>query len=215
MSNTKPKKRDRKATEQAIVEAFSRVVERDGLAAAHPTSVMAEAGYSKPLLYDYFGDMRGLVQAWFDQNQIWPDYDFPDTITSDDELKQCLKKFLLSIAQSLRENSIALEFLAAEVTHSFEYKDILEKSRKKWMQKNLAAVMSHPDIQQDDNMRLLFVVYNAICYLALRSRLSARQVGLQLNEDHDWAEAMTRVENVIDDLIQIHQFRRQMKNEPK
>ena len=201
-------RRNRQATEEAILQAFATVVVRDGLQAANPTTVMAEAGYSKPLLYDYFGDMRGLVQAWFDRNQLWPNYDFPASIDSDAALKQSLKRFLLSMADAIRANPILLEFLAAELNRSWEYQSILEASRNEWLQKNMADVMSHPEIREEDNWNLLFVAYNAINYLALRSRAGTAHVGLHLNEDDDWRDAMRRVESVIDDLIMVSKLRR-------
>lgn len=215
MSESPPKKRrNRKATETAILEAFSRVVERDGLAAANPTSVMAEAGYSKPLLYDYFGDMEGMVRVWFERNKIWPDYDFPEVIEGADQLKECLKKFLLTIANALRNNPCAQEFLAAELTRNWEYQSILDASREKWLQENMSAVMTHPEIRDAENWNLLFVAYNSINYLVLRSRAATTHVGLHLENDKDWAEAMQRVESVIDGLILLSKLRRVMREKP-
>ena len=215
MSEARPKKRrNRKATETAILEAFSRVVEQKGLAAANPTSVMVEAGYSKPLLYDYFGDMGGLVEAWFERNKIWPDYDFPDEIEGTEELKQCLKKFLMTIANTLRNNPCAQEFRSAELSKNWEYQAILDASREKWLQENMSAVMSHPEIRDADNWNLLFIIYNSINYLVLRARAATPHVGLHLEDDKDWADAMVSVESVIDDLILLSRLRRVMRDEP-
>ncbi len=200
-------RRNRKATEGAILEAFAKVVTREGLAAANPTSVMIEAGYSKPLLYDYFGGMEGLVKAWLDANRIWPDYDFPDSIDSADELKSCLKRFLLTTAEALRQNPVALEFLAAELNSNWKYQAMLDASRNDWLQENMAAVMAHPEIRDEDNWNLLFVVYNSINYLVLRSKSGTPHVGFNLDQDDDWQDAMRRTEKVIDDLIMLSKFK--------
>lgn len=209
MSEAQPRKRrNRKATETAILDAFARVVERDGLRAANPTSVMNEAGYGKPLLYDYFGDMKGLVSAWFERNQIWPDYDFPEVIDGTDQLKQCLKDFLLSTAHALRNNPCAQEFLAAELTRNSEYQAILEASRERWFKENMSTLLAHPEIGDTENWNLLFVVYSCINYLVLRSHAGTPHVGLHLKDDEGWTDAMERVESVIDDLVILSRLRR-------
>ncbi len=214
MTDTPPKqRRNRKATEDAIIAAFATVVTRDGLAATNPTSVMLEAGYSKPLLYDYFGGMEGLVKAWLDANRIWPDYDFPDSIETADELKLCLKKFLLTTAEALRENPVALEFLADELNSNCKYQAMLDASRNEWLQQNMAAVMTHPEIRDEDNWNLLFVIYNSINYLVLRSKSGTPHVGYNLNQDDDWHDAMRRTEKVIDDLISLSAFKRTIRKQ--
>jgi len=207
---TSPKparRRNRQTTEAAILQAFTTVVERDGLAAANPTSIMAESGYSKPLLYDYFGDMNGLVSAWFERNHIWPDYNFPEVIENSTQLKQCLKHFLLTTANALRNNICAQEFLAAELTRNFEYQEMLEKSRERWFRENMNTLLAHPEIREADNWNLMFVVYNAVNYLVLRAHAGTSHVGLQMGTDEGWADAIARTEQVIDDLILLHQLR--------
>lgn len=212
MSSSRPKRRrNRQATETAILDAFARVVERDGLRGASPTTVMAEAGYSKPLLYDYFGDMEGLVRTWFERKHVWPDYNLPDDIEDEDHLKQCLKEFILKTANALRNNPCAQEFMAAELTKNWEYQSILEASRDDWFKENLSALMAHPEISESDNWNLLFVVYNSINYLVLRSRVSSQHVGLHLDTEKGWRDAMKRVESTIDDLILLSKLRRVMQ----
>ncbi|MBT8442128.1 MAG: TetR/AcrR family transcriptional regulator [Gammaproteobacteria bacterium] len=211
MTKNKKRRRNRKATEDAILAAFERVVERDGLRNASPTTVMAEAGYSKPLLYDYFGDMAGLVRAWFDRHHVWPDYNLPVVIEDEDHLKQCLKDFMLKTADALRGNPCFQEILAAELTKNWEYQEILEASREEWFKENLGALMAHPELSKEENWNLLFVIYNSINYLALRSRSPSPHVGLHIDSELGWRDAMNRVESTIDDLILLSKIRELMK----
>ena len=60
-SNGKGKGRlKREATEAQIVDAFHRVVQREGLRNVRVNAVIKEAGVGKGLLYDYFGGLPGL-----------------------------------------------------------------------------------------------------------------------------------------------------------
>jgi len=63
-------KRDRPATEQAILDAFEVVLERDGVLGLG--AVANEAGVNKVLIYRYFGDFPGLAKRWADESAIWP-----------------------------------------------------------------------------------------------------------------------------------------------
>ena len=209
----KPKqRRNRQATEAAIIKAFERVIVRDGLAEANPTSVMQEAGFSKPLLYDYFGNMTGLAAAWAENRALWPDHQYPDEAAPPAEFALLLKDFLLSTANGLRDNPVALELLAAEIGPPTEYQSVLEASRKRWLQQNMQGMLSHPEIQEPDNWNLLFVCYSAIVYLALRSRRDAPHTGLRLDTDAGWAEAMLHVEQFIDELVLLARLKRIMKD---
>ena len=63
----------REATEEAILDAFERVLLRDGARDLTLNAVMKEAGVAKPLLYKYFGDLTGLARAWGKKRKFWPE----------------------------------------------------------------------------------------------------------------------------------------------
>jgi len=206
--STKPKqRRNRQATEAAIVDAFERVIARDGVAAANPTTIMAEAGFSKPLLYDYFGNMAGLAAAWAERETLWPNYDFPAGDDGND-FKMHLKRFLITTANKLRNSPVTLELLTAELGCPPEWLEVLDDSRKKWLQENMRDVMLHPEIREPDNWNLMFVLYSAINYLALRSRHESAHTGLQLDTDEGWNDAMARIEKIADDLMLLSRIKR-------
>ena len=210
--STKPKqRRNRQATESAILDAFERVIARDGVAAANPTSIMAEAGFSKPLLYDYFGNMAGLATAWAERESIWPNYDFP-TEDNGTDFKVHLKRFLIETADKLRNSPVTLELLTAELGSPPEWLRVLDDSRQKWLQENMRDVLLHPEIREPDNWNLLFVLYSAINYLALRSRHESAHTGLRLDTDEGWQDAMARVEKIADDLLLLSRIRQIIQN---
>ncbi|ARE38030.1 hypothetical protein A0W34_31570 (plasmid) [Rhodococcus sp. BH4] len=56
--------RDRKATEQRMLDAVTRLLERDGvLAGINLREVADEAGVNRGQVYQYFGSRRGLLRA--------------------------------------------------------------------------------------------------------------------------------------------------------
>lgn len=210
--STKPKqRRNRQATEAAILDAFERVITRDGVAAANPTSIMTEAGFSKPLLYDYFGNMAGLAAAWAERESIWPNYDFPSG-DDDTDFQVHLKRFLIATADKLRSSPVTLELLTAELGCPPEWLEVLEDSRRKWLQENMRDVLLHPEIREPGNWNMMFVLYSAINYLALRSRRESPHAGMRLDTDAGWNDAMDRVEKIADDLMLLARIKRIIRN---
>ena len=65
-------KRDRKATEEAIVAAFEAVLLRDGVPGLGVNAVAQEAGVNKVLIYRYFKDLPGLARHWANASSFWP-----------------------------------------------------------------------------------------------------------------------------------------------
>jgi AcrR family transcriptional regulator len=57
----------RQARREALLDAADRIVQRDGPAASM-TSIAAEAGITKPILYRHFGDKGGLFAALADRH---------------------------------------------------------------------------------------------------------------------------------------------------
>ena len=65
--------RNRAENEERILDAFERIMVRDGIRGVGPNAIMEEAGLGKPLLYTYFGDLNGLIRAWGERRKLWPD----------------------------------------------------------------------------------------------------------------------------------------------
>ena len=61
----------RSTTEEALLDALETVLQRDGLRQLSVNAVVEAAGVGKPLLYRYFGDLQGLVQAWGKRRGFW------------------------------------------------------------------------------------------------------------------------------------------------
>ena len=63
------RERLREQTQQAILDAASRILADEGVALARIDAIAAEAGVSVGTLYNYYGDREGLVTAVFRHQQ--------------------------------------------------------------------------------------------------------------------------------------------------
>ena len=62
----------RRETEDVIIDAFARLLVRDGVAGIGVNALVKEAGVGKKPLYDYFGGLDGVAVEWVRRRGIWP-----------------------------------------------------------------------------------------------------------------------------------------------
>ncbi len=191
----------REATEAEIISAFGRVVERNGLRNVGVNEVIKEAGIGKALLYRYFGGLPGLVKAWGEKNQIWPDLselaDMSNAMDSVSAAEQ-IKRLVLHHANSLREDPVRVELLADEFMSPTAISDALTEIRKQLGREHAAIFAGNRELGEDHNRALMMVLMAAASYLAMRAVKSPRYMGRDVGSDEGWEELLAHFERIID-----------------
>lgn len=191
----------REATEAEIISSFGRVVGRNGLRNVGVNEVIKEAGIGKALLYRYFGGLPGLVQAWGEKNQIWPDVselaEMSNEINSASVAAQ-IKRVVLHHANSLREDPLRVELLADEFMSPTAISEALTEIRQQLGREHAAIFVSNRELGEDDNRALMIVLMAAASYLAMRAVKSPRYMGRDIGSDKDWKALLAHFERIID-----------------
>lgn len=65
------KRKDRRETEDRILDAVSSIVVEQGLEKVGINNVASVAGISKVLIYRYFDSLDGLVDTWLEKHSFW------------------------------------------------------------------------------------------------------------------------------------------------
>jgi AcrR family transcriptional regulator len=189
----------REATEAALIDAFGRVVQRSGLRNVGVNEVIKEAGIGKALLYRYFGGLPGLVAAWGEKNNIWPDLsEFHDVPVDLDpqETPALLKRMILHHANALREDPLRVEIIAEQFMNPTPISAALNEIRMQLGQEHREIFENHPVIRQhSDLMRLLM---GAASFLAIRAVKAPWYMGTNLEKKQGWDGMMAEIEAVID-----------------
>jgi AcrR family transcriptional regulator len=209
MTTVKKKQPRRVKTEAKILDAFERVLLRDG---AHNISVMSvsrEAKVAKTLIYKYFGGLVGLIKTWLNQRERWPDLrelyadDQAPAFNENPLLYQ--KTSLLRLAEHLRNSPLSREIMMAELMESGPVTTALRELRMERVKEDskiLGHDLSSSEIQGKPTLRIF---YAAISYLVLRARTSPEYMGtVHLDSDDGWREVMADLEEIFDDLIAFH-----------
>ena len=191
----------REATEAEIVNAFDRVVRRKGLRHVGVNTVVKEAGIGKALLYRYFGGLPGLVRAWGEKNQIWPDLtelaDFSARMGSASIAEQ-IKRIVIRHANSLREDAVRVELLADEIMTPTAISEALSEIRGQLGREHQRIFARNPDLAEGDNRALIIILMAAASYLAMRAVKSPQFMGRDIASDEGWSDLMDHFELIID-----------------
>lgn len=184
----------RRATEDALLDALDTVLQRDGLRNLSVNAVVEAAGVGKPLLYRYFGNLQGLVQAWGKRRGFWvevADSGPPSRHKRDDtSFRQQIADELVASAEYLRAHPVTLEFLAEELTATSELSAAFAEARDNCRRPFLKTMLRDPRYLRRDHRRVIVIIHAALTYLAMRSQRSPNFMGLRLDTDAGWRDVL-------------------------
>jgi len=188
----------RQATEETLLDALEAVLLRDGLRNLSVNAVIEAAGVGKPLLYRYFGDLSGLVRAWGERRGLWADLaaqgEPPSRhATNDGAFREQVADELVGVAEYLRDHPVSVEFLAEELSANTDFTEAFAAARADHRRPFLRTMLADPRYLRRDNRRLIVVLYAAVVYLSARAARSPAFMGLRLDTEAGWNDAMAMV----------------------
>ncbi len=192
----------REATEAALIDAFGRVVQRSGLRNVGVNEVIKEAGIGKALLYRYFNGLPGLVAAWGEKKNIWPDLsEFHDTPVNRDprDAPALLKRLILFHANALREEPLRVEILAEQFMSPSPISEALNEIRKQLGREHLEIFENNPVLSEYSD--LVRILMGAASFLAIRAVKAPWYMGANLGQEQQWDVLMVKIEAMIDAVI--------------
>lgn len=192
----------REATEAQIIDAFHRVVAREGLRNVRVNDVIKEARIGKGLLYNYFGGLPGLVKAWGEKYKIWPDHEeliggAAPSGTPTDAAEQ-LKQMVVNHANSLKKHPIRIELLAEQFLKPTAISDALSHVRAQLGKEHQAVFAQTHILDDEDHHSLAIILMAAASYLSMRSAHALQYMGEDIASEEGWSILLKRFERLID-----------------
>jgi len=214
----------RQATEAAIVEAFDRLVRRDGLRNVGVNALVKEAGVGKGLIYQYFGGLSGVVKVWGERNKLWPstaelmgltddtyahlhqqgklhqhlEHDCPCQSFAGLQPRDRIRTVVRNHLQGLRNNPVSSEILADELMAPTEITAALRGARQR-LGKEHAAIHAHNDSMREyDHRSLVMILLAASNYFAMRAVRAPNFMGETIDTPEGWESLLRRFDRVVE-----------------
>jgi len=197
----KKDKRDRGATEQAILDAFEQVLLRDGVKGLGINVVASQAGVNKVLIYRYFDDLPGLAKRWADTSDIWPPA--LELISHDPEafarmdLSEKIITVLLNYMEGIRKRPLAVQILSAELCFPGEITRVLEAAIERpgtEVNEYIKLEDAGPEIMPKVN-QLIAIVSALTAYMAIREINNPEWLGMHLG-DETWSQLRSTIREI-------------------
>lgn len=198
----RPKQRARRAaTEDAIIDAFARVLVRDGVSGLGINALVKEAGVGKKQVYDYFGGLPGVATEWVTRRGVWPGIapligESLEAFSARPAAERLLR-MNRNYADMLRKNAPLCELLTGEFTRSPEVKDAVEHVRQLIRVDFERVMMTGDDMAHPDLLALNTVAYSAATYLGLRAHSQPVFFGFDLSIETSWRTISGMFERVM------------------
>ena len=199
---SRPRQRARRlATEDAIIDAFARVLVRDGVSGLGVNALIKEAGVGKKQVYEYFGGLPGVATEWVTRRGVWPGIEAligepMDAFTARPPHERLLRANR-NYADMLRKNAPLCELLTGEFTRSPEVKHAVEHVRQLIRVDFERVMMIDEEMAHPDLLALNAVAYSAATYLALRAHSQPTFFGFDLSIEASWQMVGAMFERVV------------------
>ena len=199
----------RESTEDRILDAFERVLSKQGIRNLSINAIVAEAGVGKPLLYRYFGDLPGLVRAWGERRGAFLD-PFPEDGPGEerfDDLKDLLEDDLIRTGEHLRDNPVTLALLAEELVGKNDVSKAFNDVRALTREASMKRLLRDPRYLEPDNRGLILIIYAAMTYLALRSKHAPNFFNIDLSTQEGWDDVNSLIGGIFENARVAARFR--------
>ncbi len=190
----------RRATEQRIIDAFEKVLRQQGAEDLGTNSVIKEAGVGKGLLYDYFGGLEGLAEAWVERADFVPSMEDiagePLEEFAERSPAERIGQVHVNYATALKKDKLAGRLMAEELMRKSALSKPLQSIRNHIGESHEAFFTSDEAFMDPDLTALIFVLQAASNYLALRAQHAPVYNGIDISKADGWEMMMAMISRV-------------------
>jgi AcrR family transcriptional regulator len=184
-------RRNRPLTEARLRAAVERLLVEGGFGALTPTAVAKEAGVDKMLIYRYFGDLAGLVEAVARAPDFFPSF---EDICGDDPARlrlipapERIAAVFGNFARALMQRPSVVEMMVWELVERNELTAIMETAREELGLK-IAKELFGDGAAAGRANAITALLGAGVTYLVLRRRKIRWYNGVDLRSDAGWSE---------------------------
>lgn len=191
----------REATEASIIDAFGRLLESEGVAGLGVNALIKEASVGKKQVYEYFGGISGVAEAWVKERGIWPPLEeiLGESMDSFNRRSPVEKLRIVNrqCAIMLRGNAPLCELMAGEFVQSQEIKEAVLHIRQLVREDFDLILRSDPELSRPEYLALSTIAYAATTYLALRAHCQPNFFGFDLSSEASWQTVLNMYDSVV------------------
>ena len=197
--NIMTKERNRELSEEKLIHAIGELIEEVGFEKLGINQVAKRAGFSKNLIYRYFGSLDGLIYAYMEKHDFWTNVTTMEPGLYN--LKGYLKTFFRKQIIEYRGNTAFKRLLRWELSTD---KDILIEIRAQREKNGLRftkIISRFSKINQKELQAISALMNAGITYLAMFEENCQMYNGIDIRNDKGWKQIAKGIDTLIDIMI--------------
>lgn len=195
--------RDRETTKQHLIDAVGELLTEQGFQGIGINAIAKKAGVDKVLIYRYFGNLGGLLQAFARQKDYFSNLPQflgkPRTINTKADAIETGKQIFLGQLRQILQSPELQAVLLWELNQKNAVTDSIATIREEQGLAMLDAMHAVIDRERIDLAAIANVLLGGIYYLVLRSRTVDTFSGIDLHSEEGWQ----RIEHAICQMLDL------------
>lgn len=192
-------------TKAKLISAIGEVLAEKGFGKIGVNAVARQAGVDKVLIYRYFEDLNGLMQAFASSGEFWPTAN--ELLGEGDDYEELMSRPFAAVfsevfrrySKAIRSRPLTLEILSWETIERNVLTVALEEVREE-MGLDLLSRLQEIDAPDADWQAIANIFSGAIHYLAIRSRKISTFTGMTIDDDEGWDRLTASIELLVTNL---------------
>ena len=193
-------------TKARLVQAMAEVLAEKGFAKLGVNAVARQAGVDKVLIYRYFENLNGLMDAYAKSSDFWPP---ASELLGQGEALEALSAMPFAdgfaevfrrYANALRSRPLTLEILSWETVERNSLTIAMEEVRES-MGLELMEFLGSMNPPTADWQAIANLFSGGIHYLAIRSRKVTTFTGMDISKEEGWDRLIDSIHFLISNLV--------------
>ena len=194
--------KNKEQTKSRILRTVERLLVDEGFSALGINRIANEAGVAKVLIYRYFGDLDGLLNAFVTSEDFWPTrdeiIDLPDDEFFAIEMRERIKRVMFNFVAALRKRPQTMAILAWEMSGNPSLTRTMEEALGQFS-KQISESISHNDKPTHRELpQMLSVLSAGMIHLGLAYQHHQRFAALRLESPDDWKRVLKAFATLLD-----------------
>ena len=192
-------------TKQKLINTISEILINEGFQKLGINNVAEKAGVSKVLIYRYFGDFNGLIEAYARQKEYWikENNQLEKYFNSENQsdFKQSIPKLFTDMFMNLIENPDILEIKRWELYEKNHIIETIGKEIENIGVENISKISKILNIKEETLQEMSAIVLAGLYYLALRSKTTEYFNGINIQSEKGRERIIKAIETIFTKLI--------------
>ncbi|MBN1332794.1 MAG: TetR/AcrR family transcriptional regulator [Synergistales bacterium] len=198
--------RNKEDTKKNLLASLDRILKERGFEGLGINAVAREAGVSKMLIYRYFGNMEGLLEAYAGSKGFWPAQKTEmENILSENRdrgIPDLASAYMKHFLRELRKRPATQEVMRWELSHQNEITRSLATIREEQGMEMMDFLEDQLKLKDQLDIKALTALISAgISYLILRAKTADVFLGIPINDDTGWERMETIIEVIFRKLL--------------